>query len=87
MHFYVPTLNFFNKKLRSGLSTESFSILLLFSIVMRTMTYCISIVIGKKVEYKFLIEEFLTKKLTVLLLENVELDFNKHNFHHLQCFD
>ena len=36
----------FDKKLRSSLSTENFSIFLLFSIVMRTITYCISIIIG-----------------------------------------
>ena len=29
---------------------------------MRTIAYCISIVIGKKAEHKFLIEEFLMKK-------------------------
>ena len=34
------------KKLMSNLSTKSFLIFLLFSIVMRTMTYCLYIVIG-----------------------------------------
>ena len=45
----------------SGLSTESFIIFLLFSIVVRTIAYnynSISIVIGHKVGNKFLIEKF-----------------------------
>ena len=49
----------------SGLSTESFVIFLLFSIGMRTIAYNyngISIVIGHKVENKFLIKKFLLTK-------------------------
>ena len=42
-------------------------ILRLFSIVMRTIAYCISIVIGWKVEYKFFMEKFLIKSMCVLI--------------------
>ena len=56
---------YFYKKLMSGLSTESFIIFLLFSIVMSTIAYNyngISIVIGHKVENKSLMEKFLITK-------------------------
>ena len=49
----------------SGLSTESFIIFLLLSLVMKTTAYnynSISIVIGHKVESKVLIEKFLITK-------------------------
>ena len=49
----------------SGLSTESFIIFLLFSIVMRTIAYnynSISIVIDHKFKNKFLVEKFLITK-------------------------
>ena len=55
-------------KLKWSLSTGSFSIFPLFSIAMRTLAYCISILIGQKVEYKFLIEEFVIKKVFSLSL-------------------
>ena len=44
----IPALHtyFFNKKLRSSLSTESFLTFPLFSIIMRKVAYCIYIVIG-----------------------------------------
>ena len=53
------------KKLRSGLSAKSFLSFLLFSIVMRKIVYCISIVIGYKVENKFLTKEFLIKNVCI----------------------
>ena len=42
----VQTIYIFHKKIRSRLSTESFLIFLLLSIVIRTIAHCISIVIG-----------------------------------------
>ena len=42
----IPVYTFFNKKLRSSLSTASFLIFLLLSIVMRTIAYRISFVLG-----------------------------------------
>ena len=63
--FHLPSLlihTFFYQKLRSSVSTESFSIFVPFSIVMRTIAYRISIAIEWKVEFKFLVEEFLIKK-------------------------
>ena len=65
---YTP----FYEKLMSSLSTESFIIFPLFSIVMRTIVYCISIVIGKKSEYKFLIKEFLITKMCARIVFFVE---------------
>ena len=40
---------------------------------MRTIAYCISIVIGQKVEHKFLMDEFLNKKCMPLLVVNCSL--------------
>ena len=40
-------------------------IFLFFSIAFRTIAYCISIVLGKKVEYKLLIEEFFIKEMCI----------------------
>ena len=37
------------------------SLLFLFSVVMRAIVYCVSIIIGWNVEYKLLIKEFLIK--------------------------
>ena len=45
IYIYIYKHIFFNKKLRSSLSTESFLIFLLFCVVMETIAYCISNVI------------------------------------------
>ena len=55
---YCAVRKLFYKNLRSSLSTESFLLVPLFSIVMRTIADLFSIVIGYKVEYRFLIEKF-----------------------------
>ena len=45
--------------IRLNLSTESFLIFILFSIAKKTMAYYFYIVIGYKVDHKFLTERFL----------------------------
>ena len=64
--------HFFNKKLRSSLSTESFLSFRFFSIVIRTKACCISVVIGKKVEFKILILSY-KKNVCTLTISDLSL--------------
>ena len=48
------TADYAHKKLKLSLSTESFLIFLLFSIVIRIIAYCSSVVIGRKLSTSFL---------------------------------
>ena len=51
----------FEHEILCNLSTEFFLIFLLFSVVIKSIVYWISLVICKKVEFKFLIKQFLAK--------------------------
>ena len=65
----------FDKKLRSSLSTESFLIFLCSAYcISNVIRYCISIAVRWRVEYKFLIDEF--------LIHNVYIYYNKNTGTH-----